>query len=162
MPSGTPSSSAAQSKGLDSDISQELSELKALSTDDQLGLLWKLYEGMGESITPAAPGAAEPQFTRSLLESVKAMDESAQLSFMRGLVNRKRTEKTAEYSQLSEDNKLVFWYELAEAMEAGTVVPVPEDYELPAGAAKLFISITALEFNQQITLLRQSVLDMGA
>lgn len=141
---------------------QELSELKGLSTDDQLGLLWVLYEHMGGSITPAAPGAAAPQFTQGLLNDVKAMDHDDQLAFMRDLVNKKSTEHTKMYGSFDENNKLLFWYELAEEMAAGTVVPVPDGYELSTGAAKIYSEMTALEYNSQITVLRNAVLDMGA
>jgi hypothetical protein len=124
----------------------ELSNIQGLSTDDQLGLLWVLYEHMGESITPAAPGAADEQFTQRLLEDVKAMEQADQLTFMR----------------YSENNKLLFWYELAEEMAAGTVVPVPDDYELSSSASEVFNALAALDFNAQITVLRHAALNMGA
>lgn len=143
-------------------LTQQLSEFKGLSTDEQLGLLWVVYKNMGGSITPAAPGAAEPQFTQNLLEKVKGMSNEDQLAFMRDLVNKKSTEDTKAYSAFAENTKLVFWYELSEEMTKGTVVPVPDGYELSAGASKVFESIVALEFNEQITLLRDSVVDMGA
>ncbi|NEO51611.1 MAG: hypothetical protein F6K55_49080 [Moorea sp. SIO4A3] len=33
--------------------------IESLSIDDQLGLLWVLYDNMGGLVTPAAPGATE-------------------------------------------------------------------------------------------------------
>ena len=39
----------------------------ALSTDDKLALLYYVYEKMGDSITPAAPTAANPEFAPRLL-----------------------------------------------------------------------------------------------
>lgn len=153
---------ASSTERFDADVSQQLSEFNALGTDDKLGLLWVLYENMGKSITPAAPGAAEPQFTQRLLDEVIAMEEGDQLAFMRDLVEQKQTEETKTYGAFSENNKLLFWYQLSEGMTAGDIIPVPESYELPAGAAKLFSEMSSLEFNQQITLLRQTVLEMGA
>ena len=144
------------------DIESEMSAFKALGTDDKLGLLWAIYKKMGSSITPAAPGAAEPQFTEKLYEAVKGMDNSAQLDFMRDLVNQASTEQTKTYSSFDANNKLYFWYHLSEGMDAGDIVPVPDDYELPSVASDLLTKITQLDFNQQITLLRQSVIDMGA
>ncbi|NEP16353.1 MAG: Orange carotenoid protein [Leptolyngbya sp. SIO4C1] len=133
-----------------------------LETDAQLGLLWKLYEAMGNSITPAAPGATGEQVTNKLLQQIKEMDEGAQLNFMRDLVNRTSTSQTKEYGAFTTDNKLVFWYELAELMKTGEVVPVPNDYELPEGAQQVFLKLSGLDFNQQITVLREAVVDMGA
>lgn len=145
-----------------SDISQELLEFKALTTDEQLGLLWVVYKNMGGSITPAAPGAAASEFTQRLLDKVKSMEAADQMAFMRDLVNNKKTEDTEAYSAYSEDYKLLFWYQLSEGMAAGDVIQVPDDYELSGAGSQVFSKITELEFNQQITLLRHAVIDMGA
>nr|MDJ0681392.1 orange carotenoid protein N-terminal domain-containing protein [Xenococcaceae cyanobacterium MO_167.B52] len=40
-------------------VPQAVEAIKTLSIDDQLGLLWGLYENMGGLVTPAAPGATE-------------------------------------------------------------------------------------------------------
>jgi len=145
-----------------SDISQELAAFKALTTDEKLGLLWVVYENMGGSITPAAPDAAGPQFTKNLFDTVKGMEEADQMAFMRDLVENKETEHTKIYGTFEADNKLVFWYQLSEGMAAGDVIPVPDDYGMSGATSKVFSSITALDFNQQITLLRYCVVDMGA
>ncbi|MGC1307293.1 MAG: orange carotenoid protein N-terminal domain-containing protein [Phormidesmis sp.] len=144
------------------DIAQELSAYEALTTDEKLGLLWVIYENMGGSITPAAPGAGGEQFTQSLLDEVKAMEESDQMTFMRNLIDHKKTDETEAYSAFEKDGKLVFWYELAEGMAAGEIIQVPDDYELSGAASQVFNKITMLEFNQQITFLRHAVVDMGA
>lgn len=145
-----------------SDISQELAAFKALTTDEKLGLLWVVYENMGGSITPAAPEAAGPQFTENLFNTIKGMEEADQMAFMRDLVENKETEHTKTYSTFEADNKLVFWYQLSKGMAAGDVIPVPDDYEMSSATSQVFNKITALEFNQQITLLRYCVVDMGA
>lgn len=152
----------AERTNIPSDIAQELNAFDALTTDEKLGLLWVLYDNMGGSITPAAPGAAEPQFTQTLLDKVIKMSEDDQLAFMRDLVNNSRTEDTETYGAFSEDNKLAFWYLLAEGMAAGNIIPVPDDYELSGAGSQVFGKVAALDFNQQITLLRYCVLDMGA
>lgn len=153
MPTGTQQETSS---------AQELSAFNALGTDEKLGLLWVVYKNMGGSITPAAPGAAAPQFTQTLLEEVKGMEHSKQLDFMRDLVNKSSTKHTQAYGAFDENNKLLFWYELSEEMTKGTVVPVPDDYELSADGSQVFDAITALDYNEQITLLRDAVVDMGA
>ncbi len=145
-----------------SDISQELAAFKALTTDEKLGLLWVVYKNMGGSITPAAPAAAGPQFTESLFNTVKGMEEADQMAFMRDLVENNKTENTEAYSKFEADNKLLFWYQLSEGMAAGDVIPVPDDYEMSGATSQVFNKITALDFNQQITLLRHCIVDMGA
>lgn len=156
------SSRASATTNVPSDISQELTAFEALTADEKLGLLWVLYDNMGGSVTPAAPGAAEEQFTQGLLDTVKGMEQSEQMTFMRDLVNNKKTDDTEAYGVFSDDNKLVFWYQLAEEMAAGTVIPVPDDYEMSGSISQVFGAFTALDFEQQITLLRYAVVDMGA
>ena len=134
---------------------------QALSTDDKLGLLWIVYTNMGGSITPAAPGAARTQFIEGLLEQVKGLTFDEQYRFMCDLVERRNSDMTRAYGVFSNNNKLAFWYKLAVLMDAGEVVPVPSGYKLSRDANIVFNQIAGLEFNQQITFLRQSVIDMG-
>lgn len=143
------------------DADRAVTSFKQLSTDDQLGLLWVVYENMGNSITPAAPGAANPQFTKGLLTRVKDMEQEQQLEFMRDLVEKTSTEDTQQYAAYTNDNKLLFWYELAVLMSAGDVIPVPEGYSLSTDAAKVFNTLSTMDFNTQLTVLRDAVVDMG-
>ncbi|ASC71350.1 Orange carotenoid-binding protein [Halomicronema hongdechloris C2206] len=142
-------------------VPNAIASFRQLSADEQLGLLWVIYENMGGAITPAAPGAARMQFAEGLLQDVKAMPQQDQLQFMRDLVNRINTEHTRAYGVLSNNTKLAFWYQLAELMRTGEVIPVPSFYKLPEQALALFGQISKLEFGQQITVLRQAVMEMG-
>ena len=155
-------STASAQSSVPSDISQELPAFEALTTDEKLGLLWVLYDNMGEAVTPAAPGAGGVQFTQNLLNEVKDMEESAQMAFMRDLVEQKSTEQCEAYGAFSQDMKLAFWYELAEGMAAGDIISISDDYEMSGATAQVFSAVTTLDFEQQITLLRHAVIDMGA
>jgi len=57
--------------------------------------------------------------------------------------------------------KLGFWYRLGEWMEQGVVAPIPEGYKLSANASAVLLAIQGLDPGQQITVLRNSVADMG-
>ncbi len=50
---------------------QGKADIKSLSVDDQLGLLWFVYTEMGKSITPAAPGASGAEIAQGLFEQVR-------------------------------------------------------------------------------------------
>lgn len=132
-----------------------------LSVDDKLGLLWFIYTETGRSITPAAPGAARLQLAEGLLNQVKALSFDEQLQFMRDLVANVDTPLTRAYGVLSPNTKLAFWYQLAELMRQGLVVPVPAGYRLSRDADRVFEAIKALDFGQQITVLRNAVVAMG-
>ncbi|MDJ0734594.1 MAG: orange carotenoid protein N-terminal domain-containing protein [Nostocaceae cyanobacterium] len=134
---------------------------KRLNIDDQLGLLWFAYTEMGKSITPAAPGAARLQLAEGLLNQIKQMSQEEQLQAMRDLAAKKNTQICRSYGVLSANTKLAFWYELAELMSKGIVIPVPVGYQISRDASQVLATITELDFGQQITVLRNAVVDMG-
>lgn len=142
-------------------VAQTTAQFKRLSVDDQLAALWFIYKQLGRSITPAAPGAARLQLAEGLLEQIKQMPPASQLQVMRDLVLGTNTPLTRAYGVFSANTKLGFWYQLAELMKEGTVIPVPDNYKLSADAAQVICAIEELEFNQQITMLRNAVVDMG-
>lgn len=47
---------ATVSAGLAAPVATAIAAFKGLSTDEQLGLLWVLYENMGRAITPLRLG----------------------------------------------------------------------------------------------------------
>ncbi|TVQ06987.1 MAG: Orange carotenoid protein [Leptolyngbya sp. DLM2.Bin27] len=157
----TLSAPATVSAGLGTQVSSAIAAFKGLATDEQLGLLWVLYENMGRAITPAAPGAARLQFAQGLLTQVRDMAPADQLQFMRDLVEGKSTAATRAYGMLTNNTKLAFWFQLAEDMRSGTVIVVPSYYKLSETASNVFGQISKLDFNQQITVLRQAVVAMG-
>ncbi len=142
-------------------VSTVQAALNTLSTDEKLGLFWVIYENLGGAITPAAPGAARIEFTQGLLEKVKALAYEQQLQFMRDLVNQVNNPLTRAYGVFTNNNKLAFWYQLAEGMTTGEIVPVPDNYKLSNAGLIVFGQIAKLEFGQQLTLLRQFVVAMG-
>ncbi len=142
-------------------VETTLQEFQKLSTDEQLAALWFIYLETGKSITPAAPGAARLQLAQGLMDQVKAMSHQDQLQFMRNLVEKVNTPETRSYGVLSPNTKLAFWYRLAQWMEEGTVVPMPSGYQLSKAGKQVIGKIQNLDFNQQITILRRCVVDMG-
>jgi hypothetical protein len=132
-----------------------------LSAEDQLALIWFAYLEMGKSITIAAPGAASMQLAERTLEEIKKMSFQEQSQVMCDLANRADTPVGRTYATWSPNIKLGFWYQLGQWMEAGTVAPIPEGYQLSANASAVLQAIRNLESGQQITVLRNSVVDMG-
>ncbi|MBE9062464.1 orange carotenoid-binding protein [cf. Phormidesmis sp. LEGE 11477] len=132
-----------------------------LGAEDQLALIWFAYLEMGQSITIAAPGAANLQFAENTLNTIKRMKPLEQSQAMCDLANRADTEVSRAYAVWTPNIKLGFWYRLGELMEQGLVAPIPEGYKLSANAAAVLQSIRDLESGQQITVLRNAVVDMG-
>ena len=134
---------------------------RLLSAEDQLALIWYAYLEMGRTITVAAPGAARMQFAEPVLNQIKAMNFAEQSQVMCDLANRADTTIGRTYASWSVNIKLGFWYQLGDWMAAGLVAPIPEGYQLSANAAAVLNSVKQVDQGQQITLLRNFVVDMG-
>jgi hypothetical protein len=132
-----------------------------LSAEDQLAWIWFAYLEMGKTVTVAAPGAANMQFAEPTIEAIKAMGFQEQSQVMCDLANRTDTPISRTYATWTANIKLGFWYKLGELMEQGTVAPIPEGYKLSANANAVLVSLQGLDAGQQITVLRNTVVDMG-
>ncbi|NQE33357.1 orange carotenoid protein N-terminal domain-containing protein [Microcoleus asticus] len=141
---------------------QGKADIKQLSVDDQLGLLWFVYTQMGKSITPAAPGASGSDIAQGLFDQVKPLPHQEQLQVMRDIASNANTEISRMYGSMSPETKLAFWYFLAVGMDEGTIIPVPSDYQLPEAGQALLGKIEGMDFQQQIDFLRGTILEMGA
>jgi hypothetical protein len=132
-----------------------------LNAEDQLALIWFAYTEMGTTITVAAPGAASMVLAEGTMNQIKQMSFPEQTQVMCDLANRADTPICRTYASWSVNIKLGFWYQLGEWMAQGAVAPIPAGYKLSANAAAVLQAIRALEPGQQITVLRNSVVDMG-
>jgi hypothetical protein len=138
-----------------------IARFNQLSAEDQLALIWFAYLEMGKSVTIAAPGAASMVLAESTLQEIKKMSFQEQSQAMCDLANRADTPLGRTYAVWSANVKLGFWYQLGKLMEEGVVAPIPEGYRLSANANAVLEGIKNLESGQQITVLRNAVVDMG-
>lgn len=142
---------------------EQVKAFQALDVDQQLALFYFVYKKMGDTITPAAPGAskASPEIAEGLLNQVKELSFDEQLQLQRDLITGKDTVITREYAALSDTTKLLFWYLLAQGMDSNQIIPMPSDYQLSGDANQLFTQIQTLGFEKQITFFRDIVSPMG-
>ncbi len=138
-----------------------IARFNQLSAEDQLALIWFAYLEMGKTITIAALGAASMQFAERTIQDILAMTPLEQSQAMCDLANRADTPISRSYATWTPNLKLGFWYELGKFMEQGRVAPIPKGYKLSANANAVLATIISLESGQQITVLRNSVVDMG-
>ncbi len=143
--------------------SQFVKAFRNLEVDQQLALFWFIYTEMGGAITPAAPGAStvSPTIAEGLFNQVKEMSHEEQLQVQRDLIAGKNSLLSREYGALGDTTKLLFWYRLAQGMESAVIVPMPQGYEMNQKGKELLEQIKAMDFEQQITLLRDIVSPMG-
>jgi len=138
-----------------------IARFNQLNTEDQLALIWFAYLEMGKTITVAAPGAASMVFAENTMNEIRQMSPLQQSQVMCDLANHADTPICRTYGTWSANIKLGFWYQLGQWMEDGSVAPIPKGYELSANASAVLDGIKKLESGQQITVLRNCVVDMG-
>jgi hypothetical protein len=138
-----------------------IARFNQLNAEDQLALIWFAYLEMGKTITVAAPGAANMVFAEATMEQIKKMSFQEQSQAMCDLANRSDTPVCRTYASWSPNIKLGFWYQLGKWMEEGLVAPIPEGYKLSANASAVLQAIRESDSGQQITILRNAVVDMG-
>ncbi|GAB4212111.1 MAG: orange carotenoid protein N-terminal domain-containing protein [Synechococcales cyanobacterium] len=138
-----------------------IARFNQLNAEDQLALIWFAYLEMGKTITVAAPGAASMVFAEITLNQIRQMSFLEQTQVMCDLANRADTPICRTYGIWTPNVKLGFWYQLGEWMQAGLVAPIPEGYSLSANATAVLKAIQAADSGQQITILRNAVVDMG-
>jgi hypothetical protein len=134
---------------------------KLLSAEDQLALIWFAYLEMGRTITVAAPGAARMALAKPTLDEIETMSFDEQTKVMCDLASNINSPISNRYAYWSVNVKLGFWYELGELMRQGKVAPIPQGYKLSANASSVLEAVKKVEQGQQITLLRNFVVDMG-
>lgn len=142
-------------------IPATVARFNQLSAEDQLALIWFAYLEMGKTITIAAPGAASMVLAENTLNEIRQMTPLQQTQTMCDLTNHADTPICRTYASWSPNIKLGFWYQLGEWMEQGLVAPIPEGYKLSANASAVLQAIQGLDPGQQITVLRNAVVDMG-
>lgn len=131
-----------------------------LDTDAKLAWFYLVYKKMGDSITPAAPAATEPELAPMLMGNFYELSEQEQLTIMRQIVNRENTEYSHAYGAIKENNQLMVWYAWAQAM-GNTVVGMPQDYNATEAINNLISQIEGLEFEEQISIFRTIAGEMG-
>jgi Orange carotenoid protein, N-terminal len=144
-----------------SNETQELVDrFNALDTDAKLAWFYFVYKKMGDSITPAAPAAAEPELAPLLLGDYFKLSDEQQLDIMRDIVNRKDTEYSRAYGAIKENNQLLVWYAWAVAM-GDTVVGIPSSYQLSQAVNDLLSEIEGLDFEEQMSVFRTIAGEVG-
>lgn len=156
----SPQQNTIKSQAL-SDATQKVVEaFEQLNTDEKLAWFYFVYEKMGDSITPAAPTATDPEIAPLLIGNFFDLDDEKQLAVMREIVNREDTEYSRAYGALKENNQLMVWYAWAQGM-GDTVVDLPDDYKVNEAVRGLLGQIEDLDFQGQISVFRTIASNMG-
>src|SRR4028119_449856 len=95
----TSTQESSRSSARSEDTKKVVQAFEGLSTDEKLALLYYVYKKMGDSITPAAPTAANPEMAPRLLGEFYELSDDDQLAVMREIVNREDTELSRDWEE---------------------------------------------------------------
>jgi len=151
---------SGRSQLLNEDTRKAVEAFDKLNTDAKLAYFYYVYEKMGDSITPAAPAATEPNLAPKLMGDFYELSDDEQLAIMRQIVNREDTEYSRAYGSLKENNQLMVWFAWAQAM-GDTVVDLPGDYNATEAINNLLSQTENLGFEHQISMMREIAANMG-
>lgn len=142
------------------EVKQPLKQFERFDADTQLAILWFGYLDIKDNLTPN-PGHKVEGLAQALYNRVVPLSENDQLQVQRDIASRADTDISREYGALSPSAKLNFWLMLAQGMESGDIVNVPDDYELPESTNDFVSSIKSLDFEQRVNFTRNAVSAMG-
>jgi hypothetical protein len=145
----------------DQQTNEALQMFQGFDADTQLALLWYGYLDLKDQLTPTND-PAQHAISRSLVDQIQALSPEEQLEAQRNIIACADTDVTHAYSALSSSAKLSFWLQLAQAMDEGSVIQVPSDYQLPSETDRFSELIKSLDFEQRINFSRSAVVAMGA
>ncbi|MDJ0519429.1 MAG: Red carotenoid-binding protein [Okeania sp. SIO2F4] len=138
-----------------------LARFNQLIVEDKLALIWFAYLEMGKTLSISTPEPVNMQFVSSTLSQIRLMSFSEQSQLMFDLASRTDRPICRLYATWSVNIKLGFWFQLGKWMEEGLVTPIPREYKLSANASAVLQAIRVVDPGQQITILRNAVVDMG-
>lgn len=152
------------SANIQNNLQEAVQSFQNLDADEQLGLLWFVYKDIGASIEPkAGPDTAGFDIAQGLVDQIEQMSEQDQLQTQRNiLAGQQANPFTRAYAELNSSTRLAFWYLLGQAMDNNKAVQVPSDYQLSSQGQDLRQSVQQLDFNDQLTLLRDVIALSGA
>lgn len=142
------------------EVKRPLEEFKKFDADTQLALLWYGYLDLKESLNPAPPENVDTP-AHAIFDSIKALSEEQQLQAQRDIANQVDNSISRSYGAADPSTKLEVWLLLAQGMEAGTIIGMPEGYELPQETNEFVKMIKELDFEQRVNFTRNAVTDMG-
>ncbi|WP_346292193.1 orange carotenoid protein N-terminal domain-containing protein [Sphaerothrix gracilis] len=141
-------------------VKQSLDLFQKFDTDTQLALLWYGYLDIKEQLSPAPAHSAEDMGSVAY-NRIKTMSKDDQLQAQREIANHADTPISREYGALSSSGKLELWLLLAQGIESGEIIAVPNDYELPSETNEFVEHIKSLDFEQRVNFTRSAVDKMG-
>lgn len=141
---------------------QAVELLQNLDVDNQLAVLWSLYLEMKNQLNPGTGDSSGFNVSEALYDQIKAMSDEEQLQVQRDIASGASTEIVKTYRAYSSSGKLYLWLRLAQGMDAGDIVNVPNDFSVSEDAENFLNNLKPMDLEAQTTFMRNAVQSMGS
>lgn len=112
-------------------LEQSVTKFQSLDIDDRLTVLALLYTEITDEIPALCLNNVPNENSANLVAQIQNLPQGEQLSALRQLLNPDEVGETPiptqEYTSISVEDKLAFWYQLAQNLGT-TIIGVPNDY----------------------------------
>jgi Orange carotenoid protein, N-terminal len=112
-------------------LEQSVSKFQSLELDDRLSVLDLLYTEISDEIPSLCLNNVPNENTANLVAQIQNLPQTEQLFALRQLLNKDEVGETPisteEYASMNADDKLGFWYQLAQNLGT-SIIGVPDDY----------------------------------
>ncbi|WP_375505981.1 orange carotenoid protein N-terminal domain-containing protein [uncultured Nostoc sp.] len=139
-------------------LEQSVSKFQSLDTDDRLSVLALLYTEISHEIPALCLNDVTNEKTANLVAQIQNLPQQEQVSALRQLLHQGEVGETAiptqEYTSLSVDDKLAFWYHLAQNLGT-TIIGVPDDYIPSEKAAEVIDLLHTPNIDDLVTFFKQ-------
>jgi hypothetical protein len=137
---------------VDSSTQEALEAFQSFDIDTQLALLWYGYLDIKDQLQPAPPQSVEV-VGNAVFDQIQALEPQEQLQAQRDLIQSKDSELSHAYKALSPNARLEVWLMLGQGMEKGSIIQLPNDYELPSQTNEFTEKIAKLSLEQRINFM---------
>jgi len=141
-------------------INRPLESFEKFDADTKLALLWYGWLDIKQELNPS-PTYGVDTLAQALVDQVQNLSKEDQLQAQRDVVNGVDNQISRAYGALSTSVKLDFWLKLAEGMENGSIINLPNDYQLPENTQEFTEQIKQLNLEDRVTFTRSAVSKMG-
>ncbi|MEH1960980.1 MAG: orange carotenoid protein N-terminal domain-containing protein [Nostoc sp.] len=112
-------------------LEQSVTKFQNLDIDDRLTVLALLYTEITDEIPALCLNNVPNEKSANLVAQIQNLPQAEQLFALRQLLNQEEVGEspisTQEYASISTEDKLAFWYQLAQNLGT-TIIAVPNDY----------------------------------
>ena len=144
-------------------LEQAVSKFKNLDADDRLSVLEQLYGQVDNEVPVLALNELPTEGPAALVAEVQKLPKEEQLSAIRQLLLAKTSKGNeagesnipiSDYNSLSDECKLVFWYQLAKNL-GGSIIAIPSDYIPSEQATEVLDLVQSANIQDLVSFMNQ-------